>query len=487
VEPNRLASRVTCGESQLNHRHMRSTNAAGPLANFKNTVLGLGLYCAATAWAADEPIQLITLDPGHFHAALFQKEMLPGVASHVLVYAPAGPDLSAHLQRIDQFNSRTQNPTHWQLEVHTNSDFMQRMLAEHPGNVVVLSGNNRGKAERIKTLVRAGYHVLADKPWVIESEELPALEEALNLADEKNLAAYDAMTQRFEITCILARELVQDTGIFGQCLSGSPDEPGVRMESVHYFMKEVAGSALLRPPWFFDVRQQGEGLADVGTHLVDLVQWTLFPEQAINYQRDIAVLRGAHWPTSITLAQFQRVTGEKSFPSYVETVLRNGSLECFANNTVSYRIRGVHVSLEVKWGLEAPAGGKDTEFAVFRGSRSRIEVRQGPEEQFIPEVYVVPNQPELNTEVAVALQRNLEAMLQSYPGLSVQPQGARLRIAIPVQFRVGHEAHFARLTKQFLEYVRNPKSMPACEKPNMCAKYFVTTQGVKLARESQVR
>ena len=450
-------------------------------------MIGFGLFCGVNALLAEEPIQLITLNPGHFHAALFQKEMLPGVSSRVHIYAPAGPDLNAHLLRLEQFNSRAQNPTRWQLEVHASPDFMQRMLAEHPGNVVVLSGNNRGKAERIKALVRAGFHVLADKPWMIEPEELPALEEALNLADQKGLAVYDAMTQRFEITCILARELVQDAEVFGQCLGGSLDEPGVRMESVHYFIKEVAGAALVRPPWFFDVAQQGEGLADVGTHLVDLVQWTLFPERPVDHRRDIAVLRGAHWPTSISLAQFQRVTGEKSFPACVEPAVRNGSLECLANNTVSYRVRGIHVKLEVRWGLEAPPGAKDMEFAVFRGTRSRIEVRQGPEEQFIPEVYVIPNRPELRTEVSAALQHKLEGMQKSRPGLSTQQQGERLHLVIPGQFRVSHEAHFALLTKQFLDFVRNPKSMPAWEKPNMFAKYFVTTQGVKLAREDKDR
>ena len=40
-------------------------------------------------------IRLMTLDPGHFHAALVQKQSAPGVASLVHVYAPLGPDLAA--------------------------------------------------------------------------------------------------------------------------------------------------------------------------------------------------------------------------------------------------------------------------------------------------------------------------------------------------------------------------------------------------------
>ena len=38
-------------------------------------------------------VRFVTLDPGHFHAALVQKEMYPGVARRVDVYAPLGSDL----------------------------------------------------------------------------------------------------------------------------------------------------------------------------------------------------------------------------------------------------------------------------------------------------------------------------------------------------------------------------------------------------------
>src|SRR5690349_16044321 len=65
----------------------------------------------------NNPVKLITLDPGHFHAALIQKEMYPGVSEQVNVYAPLGPDLIAHLERVANFNLRPGNPTHWKLEV----------------------------------------------------------------------------------------------------------------------------------------------------------------------------------------------------------------------------------------------------------------------------------------------------------------------------------------------------------------------------------
>ncbi len=148
-------------------------------------------------------VRLITLDPGHFHAALVQKEMYTAVARRVHVYAPLGPDLIAHLSRITGFNTRRQSPTAWQMEVHTGPDGPERLLRERPGNVVVLSGRNRGKIDHILAAVRGGLNVLADKPWILVPEDLPRLEVALDTADEEGLIAYDIMTERHEITSVL--------------------------------------------------------------------------------------------------------------------------------------------------------------------------------------------------------------------------------------------------------------------------------------------
>jgi hypothetical protein len=270
--------------------------------------------------------------------------------------------------------------------------------------------------------------------------------------------------------------------IFGKMLPGSPDSPAVSMESVHYLLKLVAGAPNLRPAWFFDIRQQGEGLADVGTHLVDLVQWTVFPEQAIDYRKDIQVSAGTHWPTTLTLADFQRVTGEKQFPEYLKDAARNGSLDYYCNNSVTYSIRGVFVKLDVKWGFEAAAGVGDTELAVFRGGKSRVEVRQGREEHYRPEVYVVPNTYGMKAGVAAALKSKL-AKLAS--GLELEDRGERLHIIIPERLRIGHEAHFALLVSRFLGLVKDPASLPTWENSCMSAKYYVTTKGVELARREK--
>src|SRR5258706_5039935 len=89
-------------------------------------------------------VRFITLDPGHFHAALVQKEMYPGVSKVVQVYAPLGPDLIDHLARVSRFNQRAENPTTWELQVHAAPDSLAQMRGNRAGNAVVLSGPTRG-------------------------------------------------------------------------------------------------------------------------------------------------------------------------------------------------------------------------------------------------------------------------------------------------------------------------------------------------------
>jgi hypothetical protein len=78
------------------------------------------------------------------------------------------------------------------------------------------------------------------------------------------------------------------------------------------------------------------------------------------------------------------------------------------------------------------------------------------------------------------------ALQASWPGLEVKDLGSELKLQVPEQYRIGHEAHFALLVDAFLKYVKSPASLPAWEKPNMLAKYFVTTKGVELARQNGV-
>jgi predicted dehydrogenase len=234
-------------------------------------------------------IGLIVVDPGHFHAALAQKEMYPNVAARVQVYAPVGPDLVDYLTRIARFNTRADAPTRWQLEIHAGADFLDRAAREKPGDAAIFAGRNHQKLGMIARAVEAGLHVLADKPMIIRREQLPELAAVLDAAAAKRLMIQDMMGGRQEVTRALTRVLHADPEIFGVQVPGTPAEPGVAMTSVHHLMKLVSGLPNPRPPWYFDVGQQGDALADIGTHLVDRVHGTLFPDATLDHRSDIAI------------------------------------------------------------------------------------------------------------------------------------------------------------------------------------------------------
>jgi predicted dehydrogenase len=384
--------------------------------------------------------------------------MYPWLEPRVSVYAPLGAELIEYLSRVARFNSRAENATNWELDVHISRDPMGEMIRDRAGDIVVFTGRNRGKIDKILAALRAGFHVLADKPWIIVSSDLPKLEEALKVAAETQLAAYDIMTERYEVTSQLQRELVNTEDIFGRVRA-------VTARSVHNIMKVVAGVPLRRPAWFFDVAEYGEGLADVGTHVVDLVQWTAFADQAIDYRRDIEFMQAKRWPLELSRDQFRCVTGED--PG-VER------FEYFCNNLVAYQLRGVPVSMEITWEWEAPPGRGDVYEASFEGTRSRIEVRQDVR----PEVYVVP----AADGVTEALKRKVAELQGRWPGLAVELSRDEARLSIPERFRVGHEAHFAQVTNQFSEYVADPESMPEWETPGMMAKYYISTKGTEAGK-----
>ena len=221
------------------------------------------------------------------------------------------------------------------------------------------------------------------------------------------------MTERFEITSILQRELVNAPAVFGEIVPGSEAEPAVYMESVHHLLKLVAGVPNLRPAWFFDVTEQGEALADVGTHLVDLAQWTLFPGAALDYRKDLKVLSASRWPTTMTAEQFKQVTGQPV-----------PALDYYCNTRVTYALRGIHIKFDVLWNWEAPAGGGDTHFAIYRGTKSRVEVRQSAKEKYVPELFVVG-------DVGKPLQAKVAELVKQYPGIDVEDHGGEFRVTIP--------------------------------------------------------
>jgi predicted dehydrogenase len=415
-------------------------------------------------------IELIVVDPGHFHAALTQKEMYPNVAPRVHVYAPVGADLVDYLTRIARFNARADTPTAWELDIHAGPDFVERIARHGAGAVAIFAGRNDQKIAAIERAVDAGLHVLSDKPMIIRRADLTRLAAALDRAAARGLVAADMMGGRQEITRTLTRLIHADPDIFGEQLTGSTAKPGVEMTSVHHLLKMVSGRPNPRPAWYFDVRQQGDALADIGTHLVDRVHTTLFPDQTLDPLRDIAVDRVRRWPTMLNLAQFRQVTGEMEWPDYLGEAVAGGTLAYDCNTHLDYTVRGVCVGLDMVWEWQEPLGGGDIHTEIWRGSRARIELRHGPSQGWRAQLYVVPL-----ADIGPALERRIAVLARTYPGLGLEDRGGEWRIAIPDALRIGHDAHFRELTRAFLARVETPAPAADWEKPNLIAKYFVCT------------
>ena len=430
---------------------------------------------------AEGEVKIITLDPGHFHAALVQKVMVDQVSPVVSVYAPDGPDVKDHLDRIHGFNSREINPTHWQEEVYTGIDFLEKMVKDRSGNVVVISGNNREKTKYIKSAVAAGFHVLADKPMCINKQGFELLRDVIISNEKNNVLLYDIMTERYEVTNILQKVLVHNPDIFGLHRIGSPDNPSVTKESVHHFFKYVSGNPVKRPAWYFDTSQQGEGLVDVTTHLVDLIQWVCFPRQIMDCSKDIKMIRARRWPTFITKKQFEKVTRLPEFPDFLISKLNNeGKLPVYANGEMVYRLKGIHAGVSVIWNFQAPEGGGDTHYSIMRGTKSNIVIRQGKKQRYRPELYVQVSDRNYEESVGMALKKALSDLQKTYTGLELERVDDEWHIVIPDICRVGHEAHFGQVMQKVLNFLVDGK-LPEWEGPNMIAKYYTTTSALELA------
>jgi predicted dehydrogenase len=425
-------------------------------------------------------VKLITVDPGHFHAALVQKYMYDQVSPDVHVYAPQGPDYIQHINRIRQYNSRPVNPASWNEIVYTGDDFFEKMLSEKAGNVVVLSGNNRKKAEYITKSINAGLNVLADKPMIISPEDFPVLKADFKTAEEKGVLLYDIMTERYEVTTILQRLLSQNRQIFGVLTTGSKEEPAVTKISVHHFSKIVSGSPVLRPAWYFDIQQQGEGIVDVTTHLVDLVQWECFPEKILN-PSDVDMVEAKRWPTLISKEEFKEVTGIDDFPAYLQKDIKDGKLNVYSNGEMIYKIKGIFAKVSVEWKYQAPPTDGDSHYSVMHGTKCDLVIRQNAAEKFLPTLYVENIKGTTGKEFTSELRKVLKTF--PYDSLGIEDANINvLKIDVPEKYRVSHEEHFAQVTAKFLGYLKTGK-LPEWEVPGMITKYFTTTSALKLAKE----
>ena len=288
------------------------------------------------------------------------------------------------------------------------------------------------------------------------------------------------MTERFEVTTAIQKALSMSQSIFGQLLDGTLENPAISKESVHHLFKYVSGKPLVRPAWFLDTKQQGEGIIDVTTHLVDLVQWEAFPNQIIQ-SSDVNMLSARRWATILSKNQFKKITGLDSYPDYLQKDLIENDLHAYCNGEMNYTIKGKHAKVSVIWNYEAPEGTGDTHQSTMRGTKSDLIIKQGVEENFKPTLYVKSKSNE-NFESDLSL--TISKLQNEFPGISSKKINNSLwEILIPEILKIGHEAHFGQVTNNFLKYFEEG-SLPDWEIPNMKTKYYTTIEAYKLATQN---
>src|SRR5262249_13105884 len=168
---------------------------------------------------------LLFLNPGHFHAALTLRVPQARAADEIFVYASESSELRDCLDLIDCFNCRAPNPTRWHPVVTTSDDPLVRLVDERRGDVVILAGRNGSKARTIRRLHESGFHVLADKPWLVEPADLEHVR--ASLASWPLAAA--VLTGRHDAAAGLIKRLVGVSQLF---CTLREDRPPIDQDSV---------------------------------------------------------------------------------------------------------------------------------------------------------------------------------------------------------------------------------------------------------------
>ena len=415
---------------------------------------------------------LLFLDPGHFHAALTLRVSQARVADEVFVYARPGAELSDFLALVERFNRRSPNPTRWRPVVTTSDDPLRRLVDERRGDVVVLAGRNGGKACTIERLHEAGFHVLADKPWLVEPGDLEPVRASLA---GWPLAA-EIMTGRHDVAAGLVKRLVGVHAIFGEF---GDDGPAIEQESVHHLEKLVDGAPLRRPWWFFDVRVQGSGPVDIPTHVVDQAQWLV--------DRDVTsakLVSARAWSTRVPVEAFRRITGEVSFPAELEPFVEGDALGYRCNAELVYRIGRVTARAATSWNLSASPGGGDASHNVVHGTRADVRLEQSASTGYRRRVFVEARADA--AAVAGALRDAVTAWQAELPGIGVVSAGSSTTCEVTVPPDGGHETHFARVLDEFLTIV-DDRRWPAAAAERTLAKYALLAEAAAMTRPESER
>jgi len=137
----------------------------------------------------------------------------------------------------------------------THTDFA-KMLAEVECDVVAIGDYYGRRGALALAALRAGRHVLSDKPLCITIEEQSAIEK---LAAEKGLLVGLQLDSRGHGAFRALREIIR-SGEIGEVAT-------IRIDGQHPLIPAT------RPAWYFEPGKHGGTINDIGIHAFDLVPW----------------------------------------------------------------------------------------------------------------------------------------------------------------------------------------------------------------------
>ena len=414
-------------------------------------------------------VRIDIFDPVHFHGALPLQRRYKDITGldispDVHVYYSDRNELSAFNGMAGKIEASEKG---WKIWYNPSEMPLEAMLNAKTGNVLVLACPNVGKIGVIGNATESGIYnlILSDKPWVIQPEGMDTLRSAISTASENGTILQDIMTERYELGNIIQRSIMLDEKLFGELEQGSEAKPAISKSSIHLLDKSHMG--VVRPPEYFDTRWQGDGMVDVTTHLVDMVNWSMRPNSEVNPD-DVSLLNAKRWATTIPPDSYKAMTKGAEIEK---------PLEYFCNGSFGYVLDGTHVGIRVVWNLK---GEDDEHYSKIEGTKITVEVEKGPNDEH-QKVYITPKAPE--AEVMTALQTHLGRLAgMGYEGISITKEGKRFRLNIPDKLYIGHFQHFGEFTTQALRYLAGQDTFNrALEDSRLITKYHTTTTALKMA------